>query len=87
MKITRKQLRQLIKEEVSSAEAEAAAEEVLVVAALDEFFTDPEARVKAKNALVSKLREQPELVQHLAVAVLGGTKGIRAFLKSLGMGD
>ena len=36
-------------------------------------------------SLASKLLEQPELVQQLAVAMAGGHKAIRQFLENLGI--
>tara|TARA_Y100000114_G_scaffold46099_1_gene41820 strand:- start:5731 stop:5991 length:261 start_codon:yes stop_codon:yes gene_type:complete len=81
-KMTRKQLRQIIQEAVDRSSAEAAAEEALVVLGMP---SNPQYRDLARDMLASKLLEQPELVQQLAVAMAGGHKAIRQFLENLGI--
>ena len=84
MKITHKQLRQIIKEEVDRADLEALAREVAM--AFGMFANNPEAQDIYVDNVVSKLSKEPELFQQFAVAMGKGHKAVREFLEKLETG-
>ena len=81
MKITRRQLRYIIKEAVDEAELESAIDSALEALGIDK--QSPLIRTALEKAFKDKVKEQPDLVKQFLVAVKKGSDAVSDFIDSV----